>query len=182
MDYQPDNQEATREQAKRIILGIIAEAGGQFIGACRLNKAFWLAHVLHWEHQEGVLSEHPIVKLRDGPAIDRRESLLKELASEGKIDISRYGVRGQRYTLKGGAPALTAAERESIGTALKRLGGRGYKTVSDFSHDRSISWKDAAIGRPMDYMLDAMDPVEVARIRQSFKDFRGAIDLALQGG
>lgn len=181
MKYQPPDTQRVCD-AKRVILGIIAEAGGEFVGAGRLNKAFWLAHVLHWKSQDGVLTRYPIVKLKDGPGIDRREALINELHREGKLEISRYRLRGQKYTLVGEAPRLTPAERESISAALKTLGGRGYTAISKLSHDKSVSWNDAEMGEELDYMLDAMGPAEVQRIRDSFKKAKGDFELAFSGG
>lgn len=143
---------ADRDTAKRLILGIISEAGGRFVGASRLNKAFWLAHLYHWKHHPGRLSSYPIVKAKDGPAIDDRKGLIQELVHAKKIEKKTYKDRGEIYILVGKPPALSPFESDSISRALKTLGGLGYEQLSEQSH--LASWHQAKMGEEQAIYLD----------------------------
>lgn len=167
------------DEAKNIVLGILEEAGGTLIGASRLNKAFWLAHLIYWQEHEGRLSSHPIVKLPDGPGIEWREEILRQLTDEGRIQRSTFKKRGEKYQLIGDGPTLSDSERQAIGKALKVLGARGYKGLSEWSHRQS--WKAAELGEQQDYYLDLLTDDQVEQIRSSYSETKRVFEQALKG-
>ena len=75
-----------REKAKLLLCAIIQAAGGYFNGKTRLYKAFYFAHLFYFRDFKGVLSDHPVVRMPKGPAVDDGTSILAELQSGGNFE------------------------------------------------------------------------------------------------
>lgn len=161
-----------RAAAKRVIVGIIQEAGGKFERKLALNKAFYYAHLHFWREGHGVLSHYPIVKLPMGPAIDKSDSLLGELSSEGLIEITLddsyvkeygQGEPQQNFRLVSGHTVeLTVAEREAIKVGIDKVKDLATKQITSKSHGRS--WDAAKMGKRQDIYLDAMNEEEFQKL------------------
>lgn len=160
---------ADREKAKQIIRAIVEESGGALFGKLRLFKAFYAAHLFHWQRREGALSDYPIVHLPLGPAIDDAKWLLDDLVKDGIIHV---GTRPngpfieQVFTLCGGETAeLTAPERESIKEAVEWIGGKTATELSDITHENSRSWNETVNGQVMNIYLDLLNETEYEELK-----------------
>ena len=72
MDKAMKDRKNQAELAKQVICAIVEAAGGKLEGQVRLYKAFYYAHLYCWENAaEGVLTDYPIVRMPNGPGIDR---------------------------------------------------------------------------------------------------------------
>jgi hypothetical protein len=161
--------EREKAQAKRIIAAIVCEYGGTLYGTTRLYKAFYHAHLIHWETQQGVLTSYPIVHMPRGPGIDRWPSLLEELKEEGVISTSvriKGSYREDVYILDPSkAPTgLTEGELSSIRSAVQFVGGRDTPELSNESHDNA--WNRATSGEELNIYLDTLSELEYAQMQE----------------
>ena len=75
-------KQPNKECAKRLILEILRQAGGE-IEKTKIFKAFWLAHLYYSKIAPGYLTDWPIVRMPNGPGIDRGDQLIVELIHSG---------------------------------------------------------------------------------------------------
>ena len=172
---------ASWNDAKRIVAVILQAAGGTLDTRTRLYKAFYRAHVEHLKEHGCHLSPHPVVCLEHGPGIDHGKDLLRDMESDGTIQV-RPMVRGTKiahyYTLKDESAAqATAAERASVHKALEWLGRLTATAASQKSHVDSRSWRLAReadlIGEPLYLELDALPEEEYARLDEAYHASKG---------
>lgn len=149
-----------RERAKTIIVEIIRRSGGSLKNKTNLFKAFWKAHVVAAE-QGRTLSHYPIVRMPNGPGIDRFDVLLGQLLSAGVV---------QTETESGKYPSiifmiaddtqflsdLSGEDIEAVNAGVHFVNGRSAATVSQWSHELSRSWKLSKDGQELDIVLDAI--------------------------
>ena len=160
-----------KEQAKRMIRGILHLAGGSVAGRVRLYKAFYAAHLFYWQRHEGTLTDYPIVRMPYGPGIDRGSELLAELQNEGWITI-RTRMSGPyqedvfRLSRSTRKEMLSTAEREAIERALRWVGKKSASVLSSETH-LSRSWNAVAQGQEMAIYLDVLTEDEYQRIQES---------------
>jgi hypothetical protein len=146
-----------KERAKAIIMEIIRQAGGQFHNKTNLFKAFYYAHLEFARTQPGFLSTWPIVRMPNGPGIDRFDRLLGELMAEGKLEIqpiTKGSYEGFLFSTAGtGDPdVLPDGSADAIAKAVSMVDGKTARTVSKESHRRA--WKSAKDGQEMNIYLD----------------------------
>jgi hypothetical protein len=170
-----------RDEAKRIVVGIIRDSGGVLYGTTRLYKIFYYAHLFHWEEQEGALTTYPIVHMPNGPGIDCGPSLIEELVVDGIVCSStrqKGPYKEDVYTvdLARVADHLTAAEHASIGRAITHVGNADTKKLSDDAHDASRAWSEAQSGRELNIYLDTLSDLEYAQMRERQLRIRQLID------
>lgn len=158
------------DKAKQILCAIIDAAGGEFASTTRLYKAFYAAHLIHWQNQPGVLSKYPIARMPNGPGIDAGARLLREMADEGLIEIgSEASGPFQEATYKAvhgkadEAEPLTEGERRAVQTAVTWVQNRSASELSDLTHVHSRSWANAEDGDILDIYEDALDDEEALR-------------------
>jgi hypothetical protein len=155
--------------AKRLILKILAISGGQLEAVSRLNKAFYAAHIIYWRDRQGVLTDYPVVKLPNGPGIDRFEELLEELESDGLIER----VEGTKGPYKQTSVILKAAvhvdpsepDFEAIRRAVRWVKGHTTRELSDWTHDQPSYIGQPEMGHEQAIYLDALKEEEYERIR-----------------
>lgn len=175
-------EEREREEAKRIILAIVQEAGGTLAGRTRLYKVFYHAHLFYWQDHEGVLTTHPVVHMPNGPGIDKGEAILGELVAAGllcaaKRPKGRYGE--WVYTLPGGRPVKTTkAEQDAIRNALIRVGSGTAVGISKRSHKESPTWRATRNGNEQNIYLDLLSTEERAQLRKRQRDARKLLTAA----
>src|SRR5437667_11993892 len=73
-----------RERAKRLILEILRQSEGG-LGKTQLFKAFWLAHLYYFKMAPGYLTDWPIVRMPNGPGIDRADRLILDLVQSEHV-------------------------------------------------------------------------------------------------
>src|SRR5947199_5120846 len=125
------------EKAKAILAAIIREAGGSFNGKTRLYKTFYVAHLLHFRDRDGVLSDHPIVRMPRGPAVDRGDALLAELRDSRFIHMTQPPVGPYQedvFTLAKPLDGLSPAEIESVRRAGAMIGEESATELSERTH------------------------------------------------
>ena len=138
-----------RDKAKAILAKIIESAGGSFNGKTRLYKAFYVAHLLHFRDQQGVLSDYPIIRMPRGPAFDAGDVLLGELQADGFIRLGQRPVGPYLedvFTLTRAAAPLSDVETESVRRAVEWIGDRPATELSEWTHEFSNTWGDTANG------------------------------------
>lgn len=149
------------ELAKEIILEIVRQAGGEFKGMTRLYKVFYLAHLIYFDEYQGLLSDWPIVRMPQGPGIDRADLLLRQLEQERLLarTLGKVGPYDEwRLTSLTQRPSpLTAEQRSAIQEALDFADGKTGKEMSEAAHHFSRSWMTGKNGSQLNIYLDIMD-------------------------
>jgi hypothetical protein len=161
-----------KEQAKRVLLEIIRQAGGT-IGKTNLFNAFWIAHLYYSKTARGYLTDWPIVRLPNGPGIDRADELVRELLASGSI-TSHHVPCGpfteMNYQLASQAIGedLSGEAIQAIQAALKDVQQHRHNGgLSAWSQDVSRSWKTTPNGLELDIYSDLIpDDVYEERQRQ----------------
>lgn len=155
------------EKAKRIVCSIIQAAGGELRSATRLYKAFYAAHLIHWQQQTGVLSRYPIARMPNGPGIHAGDRLLREMADDGLIEIRSEAIgpfQSAVYTSIGKEVELTEGEQQAVQAAVHWIQNRSASELSDLTHSHSRSWIEGADGDILDIYEDNLDDAEARRI------------------
>jgi len=153
------------KRAKKIIVELVRQAGGQFQNKTNLFKAFWKAHLAYAANSPGYLSTWPIVRMPNGPGIADFDYLLSEMLADGWLTIDETEVGNYRaivFSLGPAAPppSLPEAAIEAIQTGVKAVDGKSATAVSDESHRQSRVWREAKDGEELDIYLDLMSDAE----------------------
>ena len=151
-----------RQLAKRIILGIVHQAGGVFTNQTNLYKAFYHAHVKYADENPGFLSSWPIVRMPRGPGIHRGKELLAELLNDGDLDIRGVPIGkkvAMQFVIKERA-IETASDFSDEAIAAIRYGvtqveNKTADQVSHDSHEKSRSWRNAKDGQELPIYTDS---------------------------
>ena len=167
------------QKAKLLIVAILRESGGSFTGKTRLYKAFYVAHLYHYQKQTGVLSDYPVVRMPRGPAIDDGDNLLNSLVQEGLIHIGKR-MNGpyveEVYTLIGQASALADHEWASVRDAVQWIADKTATQLSEWTHEYSNTWEDTPNGRVMNIYADLLDEAEYQQMKQRHQQAKGIVD------
>jgi uncharacterized phage-associated protein len=167
------------EKAKLILAAIIHAAGGSFNGKTRLYKAFYVAHLLHFRDQQGVLSDHPIVRMPRGPAVQKGEVLLSELRQAGIIAINKRPVGPYQedvFTLVKPLEGLTLDEIESIRKAVAMIGDMSAAELSEWTHEFSNTWEETPDGHEMNIYADLLSELECAEMKKRHDEAGKVVD------
>jgi hypothetical protein len=163
---EPRNREplTERDRAKALMVALVAKCGGSTpIERTRLYKGYWIAHLIHMDEHGAILSEWPVVKMPHGPGVERGAELLAELVAAGVLrerQVKRGPFTALAYTVADRKAAKTllaslrAEELESVHQACAIVRDRTAKQLSDFSHERSRSWKAAKPGHELAIYAD----------------------------
>lgn len=161
-----------KERAKRIIFEIIRQAGGVLENKTNLYKAFWKAHLSYAERNLGYLSGWPIIRMPNGPGIDRFEVLIGEMLAEELISLEQVQ-RGEFQafvfrTAKDATPSapITDEDVAAIREGVESVRAKSARAVSEESHLLSRSWREGANGEEQDIYLDLMTDDEYAALTQ----------------
>jgi len=144
-----------RTKAKRVIAEIIRQAGGKFTGKTRLYKAFYVAHLLFAEHDQGYLTVWPIVRMPHGPGIDCGDELLAELELSGVLErkqVPEGPWQTTRYELSRDGRSeekLSAGAKRAIKEAVEFVCSKSATELSELTHEFSRSWMEARDGQPL---------------------------------
>lgn len=168
------------KRAKRIIVELVRQAGGQFQNKTNLFKAFWKAHLAYAADNPSYLSTWPIVRMPNGPGIGEFDLLLSEMLADGWLAIDETEVgpyRAMVFSLGPNCPppSLPAAAIEAIREGIKAVDGKTAAAVSDQSHRQSRVWREAKDGEELDIYLDLLDDAELDRLEGDFAALAGAI-------
>lgn len=169
----------SREKTKAILAAIIQAAGGSFNGKTRLYKAFYVAHLLHFRDRQGVLSDHPIVRMPRGPAIDAGDLLLGELRSQGVLTVGQRPVGPYLedvFTLNQPVDGLTQDELDSVRRAVEWIGDKPASELSEWTHEFSNTWEDTANGCQMNIYADLLSESEYAEMKRRHRNAGELVD------
>jgi len=159
-----------KDRAKAIIVEIIRQSGGTFRNKTNLFKAFWRAHVEYARTHAASLSRWPIVRMPNGPGIDRFDLLLGELMAEEMVRADQFEageVVGFEFHLIGTPAAVFSdEERAAIRKAVGSVVGKTAAQVSEESHQKSRSWNSAKDGERLDVFLDVIPESEFSAREQ----------------
>src|SRR5438876_6783453 len=147
-----------KERAKRMILEILRQAGGE-LGKTKLFKAFWLAHLYYFKIAPDYLTDWPIVRMPNGPGIDRADRLILELVQSGHVERSHipkgpFTEINCRLTGKPMDGELLSNAVDAIRTAVTDVKNCSAEAISELSHDFSRSWKNTPNGSELDIYGD----------------------------
>lgn len=154
--------EKDRERAKRVIAEIVRQSpGDELIGKTRLFNAFYLAHLYYATECKDYLTEWPIVKMPNGPGIDRFSSLIAELIQEGAIETGTTRVGPYQATVYraigwGLEVHLPQAAVSAIRKSIEFVNGKTGAQLSDITHEFSRSWNEAEQGEEQSIYLDVL--------------------------
>ncbi len=168
------------ERAKEVICLIVAAAGGRLEGKLRLFKAFYFAHLFYWKKGNGVLTQHPVVRMPFGPGIHDAAMVLKTLVAEGKIRISSRPVgpySEQVYELA--APVQidpTNPRYQAIEEAVEGVRNKSAAELSQETHIYSRSWREAREGDVLDIYRDLLEDDEYAQVRQEVAEAEATVN------
>jgi len=159
------------KRAKRIIVELVRQAGGQFQSKTKLFKAFWKGHLAYAASGPGYLSTWPIVRTPHGPAIGDFDLLLSEMLADGWLTIDEVQVGSAwaiAFSLGPSCPPSTLSAE-----ALEAI--RAGIAASDQPHQDSRVWREAQDGEELDIYLDLIDDAERERLERDFAALAGAL-------
>lgn len=148
-----------KDKAKRVFLKLIAASGNRLEGTVRLVKAFYYAHLFHWDATGETLTDYPIIRLPNGPAVDDYDKLLLELARDGflKIEQINIGFPNPQDVYITTAPVEVDDEADAaIKKAADFIRGKTGAQLIKLTHDNSHSWKEAKNREELDIYRDSM--------------------------
>lgn len=160
------------QDVKRILAGIVQEAGGAWAGKTRLFKAYYWAYRYYWDHFRGALTRHHMfVKMDRGPGVDGHRDLIAEMQAEGllRVQVGLWGIDAQQSAMQEIAFSsarpieLTDEERTAIQAGISRVGQQTAHEASHESHQESRTWNRAQMGAPLPVCLDTLTEEEFTR-------------------
>ena len=152
----------SRAVAEDLVVEIVRAAGGEFANKTNLFKAFWLANREHAAIRLVPMTEWPVVRMPNGPGIDRFDELTESLQDSGRLTVVIEPVGSkERFVYRTDSSektSLTGEQIELVQGAVQRVQRLTASAVSDLSHDESLSWNERRNGDPLDPFLDSLDP------------------------
>ena len=151
-------------------------------------KVFWRAHLRHMLQHGRALTDWPIVRMPNGPGIEKGPELLAQLAEEGAIVqeivpagdheaiVARVRDHARAQAARDG---FTIEERASIKWAGDLLRNVSSTTASDQRHLAYRVWRDHADGDTLPIYADLI--VDDERL-QRMRDARNAMRDLLASG
>ncbi len=166
--------DADKRKAEAVILDIILCQDGFWPRKTTLWKAFWLAHLLTMKEGGFSLSEHPIIRLPQGPGPEDGNELLARLEDACLLKSRSDGDAFEYNPISFRVPEsrlpdarrfvelwLNREERKAIQKASVTFFGMTSRDASEWSHSYSAAWERAGTnGREMNIYLDLLGPEE----------------------
>lgn len=174
------NQVPNRERAKRIIMEIVRQAGDG-IGKTKLFKAFWLAHLYYAKEASGYLSDWPVVRMPNGPGIDKGDILLEELANANLIrqthrPIGPFTEVACILALQELPDDLSAAAIRAVREAVEFVVPYTASALSELSHEMSRSWRETPDGQELSIYSDLIPDDVYAEQGRAARELNQAYD------
>ncbi len=173
--------------AHQVILELLRNAQGEWVGKKKLFKAFYFAHLYYAEEQPGILTDWPIARMPEGPGIDQSGKLFRELISQGllTVDIVHEGPFPEyryRLTEKGTTfPPVAEDARKAITEAAEfSLPKRGDE-LTQITHERSRAWREGKDGEILDIYIDIIPEEEYEEERKKLPLLEQTMKEALGG-
>jgi hypothetical protein len=161
------------KRAKKIIVEIVRQAGGQLRSKTDLFRAFWKAHLHYAANNPGYLSTWPIVRTPCGPAIADFDYLLSEMLSDGWLAVEDTQDGTDRMlvlSLGSSCPPISLPP-----VAIEAIRQAANAAASVELHRQSRVWLETKDGEEMDIYLDLIDDDERARLEADFAILKSAM-------
>ena len=174
-----------RTTAQQVILELIRDANGEWVGKKKLFKAFYFAHLYYAEEQSGLLTDWPIARMPEGPGIDNSSKLFGELVQLGclAIDVVQEGPFPEyryRLTEKAAAePSLPEDARKSIREAVDFAAPRSAEELTQITHERSRAWREGKDGDILDIYIDIIPEDEYEQAQAKLANLDRVLQEAL---
>ncbi|MGL4550769.1 MAG: hypothetical protein ACRC33_06245 [Gemmataceae bacterium] len=145
-----------------VILEILRQADGEWVGKTKLFKAFYFAHVYSAIKRPVPLTDWAIARMPRGPGIHDSDRLFGSLVAAGTLLIERvhvgpYPEFRYRLTDKGKAvPGLTGEALAAVHDAATFCSSRTASELSQITHEYSRSWNEGADGELLNVAIDAI--------------------------
>ena len=167
--------------ARDVILEILRNAGGEWVGKTRLDKAFYFAHLYYANERPGLLTDRPIARMRHGPGIDKGDTLLAELVQDGyiteeNIQDGPYPENRYRLTDKGRQVSEIPDDAKcAIEKATAFCRTKSAAELSQITHDRSRSWNLAKEGEILNIHIDTIPEDEYEKRKAELERLDGLL-------
>jgi hypothetical protein len=158
-----------RTQAPDVILEILRNADGEWTGKTKLFKTFYFAHLYYAIEKPGLLTDWPIVRMPQGPGIDRSHQLFGGLVRDGQLIVERvhegpYPEYRYRLTEKGRDGERPPEDaRAAIKVATLFCSSRTAAELSQITQERSRSWMMGKDGDILNIYIDTIPDEEYER-------------------
>jgi hypothetical protein len=155
-----------RTKAENVVLEILRSADGEWTGKTRLSKAFYFAHLFYASEQPGLLTDWPLARMAEGPAIHDSDKLFGQLTRAGLLVIERVHegpYPEYRYRLADREKemlALPEDARKAIQKAVLYCRDKTASQLSALTHEQSRSWKLGKDGDLLDIYIDLIPDEE----------------------
>ena len=176
-----------RTDAKRVILEIIRQTDGEFAGKTKLFKAFYFAHLEYYDKNPGILTDWPMARMPEGPAIHNSRQLFAELKQDGFLLVEPIhdGFYPEcRYRLTDKAKALPPLPSEVV-SAIQRVvdfvRDKKGAELSDYTQEHSRSWKLASDGEILDIYVDLIPDDEYEQREKSIAETETVFEATFGG-
>lgn len=175
-----------RTNARQVILELIRDAKGTWDGKTKLFKAFYFAHLYYAKNQPGILTDWPIARLPQGPGIHNSSSLIGGLVQDGYLTVEEiqegpYPEYRYRLTEKAQeAPPLPDDAKAAVASAAGFTIPMLATQLSQLTHDRSRSWREAKNGDIIDIYVDLLPDDEFEKDREQIGQLEQLLTAALK--
>jgi Protein of unknown function (DUF4065) len=158
-----------QELAEQIIVEILRQSKDG-LNKVQLYKTFWVSHLYYSNENRGYLSNWPVVKMPQGPGIDRASHLLEKLRNQGEITITQqqsgpFTEHLCRVAISAKFGSLSKEAVEAIGKAVEFTAKKTGSYLSQLSHEQSRGWRELGLGEEIDIYADCFTDEEITRSR-----------------
>lgn len=173
-------QDKSDQKAKRLIISLLKEAGGELAGPVQLNVALYKAHLFHWQAKPGVLTDHPFVKGPLIPEYGRWGDLISTLLAEQRLRVKGSMEEGNlNFALEVGRSYRTDLPdglRPSLYKALEYVRSMpADKLVHDVQR-HSRCWRLAQWDEELNIYIDLLSESEFQRTQRRDSRLEATLD------
>jgi hypothetical protein len=173
--------ESERMRTEAVILALIKESGGKIVGTTKLFKAFYFAHLYYARATGSFLTPWRIVRMPNGPGIDRWPNLSDDLKKKNQIasGTERVGpYLADVYQCKEIDIQLEPEAIAAIREAVALVDGETAKRLSELSHEFSRSWNMTENGHEMNIFDDLLTDKEYAERKEIADQISHCMNMA----
>lgn len=163
----PPRFQFDREKFKNVVHYVCASCDNQKLGNVKLHKVLYFADMLFYVQEGRPITGATYQKQQFGPTASYLTRALRELESNGAIEISDedfYGFRKKSYKSlrEPNLNRLSDAEKQHIDSMVGTICyDMTAKEISDISH--GVAWSAAQIGEELPYVTAlSLFPVEIS--------------------
>lgn len=176
-----------RTTARDVILELLRVGEREWTGKTKLFKAFYFAHLYYANSRPGLLTGWPIARMPEGPGIDKSDVLFGELTQEGYLTIEvihegpypeyRYRLTDKGYNAERPPEDARVAIKDAATFCLPKTGSE----LSQFTRDKSRSWREGKDGQVLDIYIDTIPDEEYEKRRVEIVNLDKLLPAILAG-